>query len=277
MRPRSSSRLGNGKWHPPLLAAFVPCLLAFACGCGDSCFLFVSNSNSGTVGVAAGSGDSSCRITKPMGAVQFSVGAFVASNPETGLRTGSGPAPVAHIFVTLRGIEGHEDASAPMDSPAWQELAPGLAVHPVQIDLLGAAEQSALLPASPTERVPAGVYRQIRLLLLPPRAAEDSPIGSRAVLERNACGNVGEDCIVAAEGDTQRLVLGAGESLERQTHFALRISSEQMAGGQLIVLPDAVREYTIQFDPRFSVRWADGNTVRLIPSFRVSPQRILSD
>jgi hypothetical protein len=157
-------------------------LFSLASGCGDSCFLFVSNSGTGTVAILAGNGSSSCQIRKPTptGAAQFHI-----DSAETG-----GQAGQQHVYVTLNGIAGHEDASASLESPGWQELAPELGAHPAQIDLLAHIENSSLFPASITTGVSAGVYHQLGLRFLPRMASRDGIFveTGEANPEKNPCG-----------------------------------------------------------------------------------------
>jgi hypothetical protein len=79
----------------------------------------------------------------------------------------SGSSSVQHIFVSLRGIEAHAGAAVPEDSPDWVELAPQLVQQPVQVDLM-TRPADACAPAGLGEgAVTSGVYREIRLRLLP--------------------------------------------------------------------------------------------------------------
>jgi len=244
-------------------------LAVFSCllfdGCGDSCFLFVSKPGTGTIVVAAGGGDASCRIPKPMGAVQFRV---VSSEH------GSEPIGPRHIFVTLHGVVGHENSAAPLDSPGWQELAPDLAEHPVQVDLLAPVEGSNVFPASVGTKVNPGVYRQLGLRLLTSPASGNalSSEGGAATVGENACGEGTWHCAMLANGSVQPIAVPFDRNSEGKADPVLNISSEQIAGGSIVVLPDAVRAYAIRFDLRLSVSLSRNGPILLRPVFSVSPE-----
>lgn len=235
----------------PILAVFF-CLLF--CGCGDSCFFFSSNSGTGKI-VVAGSSDSTCRITKGTGIVQFRIAGLESTEP-------LGP---QHIFLTLDGVVGHEDAAASLDSPGWQDLAPDLAEHPVQVDLLAPVEGSTVFPTSVRTSVNSGVNRQLGLRLLSSSASRD------AVAEKNACGEAGWHCVVFANGSVQSIALPLEGNVEGNANPVLRISSQQIGGGSVVVLPDAVRTYAIRFDLRSSVILSRNSAILARPIFRVSP------
>ena len=245
----------------PALAVFFALLFG---GCADSCFLFVSNSGTGQIAVAAGS-DGSCPITKPSGAAQFRIGGFENS---------TGPVAPQHILLMLDGVVGNEDAAAALASPGWQELAPGLAEHPVQVDLLAPIESSTVFPASVRASVNSGVYRQLGLRLLPSPASRDlaSPGGEGATAEKNVCGKAGWHCAVFADGSVKSIALPLERIGEGHANPVLRISNQQIAGSSILVLPGTVRTYAIRFDLRSSLILSGNNAILVRPVFRVSPE-----
>jgi hypothetical protein len=258
MPPRSRSQTEQRR----LLRAVALASCASVCGCGDTCFRFSSNSGTGNIQVVAG--DSPCRLAKPMGTVQFRIGSSSASSPGSGTASGTGSGAVRHVFVTLRGVEAHEDSSAAMDSPDWQQLAPDLAEHPVQVDLLAPLNASTVFPVDTSIGVPAGVYRQIRMQLLLLSGVE--------IPEQNACGNSYWNCAVLTDGTTRPLVIGAEERPEAFGNRAIRISVDQISGGAVTILPGAARNYEMWIEPHLLVNSTRGDAVRLIPVFLVSPQ-----
>src|SRR5260370_4337218 len=169
-------------------------------GCGKTCVSGFWNGSASGIRVS----NSSCPLTTATGAVIVKMSA--ASAPPTAsaafppplalprVSPGAPPSNVQHIFVTLRGIQAHPDMVADEDSPAWQELAPHLSAHPVQLDLLAPLAPFALNGDSgplglPDDSivpaiVPADEYRQLRLQLLPRNPSPDDPIP-----ENNACGD----------------------------------------------------------------------------------------
>ncbi len=244
-------------------AVLLLCLAAS--GCGQTCVSGFFNGSTSNVTVS----NTSCPLIKATGTVMVQIGAASAPPADSAAfppplaspLTSPGAFPstfpgalrgaltdalpnsalpdafpnnVQHIFVTLRGIQAHPDAVADEDSPAWQELAPDLSAHPVQLDLLAPPPQVAplapltpldtltsldtLVPSAPltttndsrslglTARaiapatVPADEYHQLRLRLLPRNPSPDD-----AIPESNACGNVGWNCIVFADRSVQPL------------------------------------------------------------------------
>jgi hypothetical protein len=257
----------------------LPCLAVF--GCGKTCFSggLLKGSTSGiTVS------NSSCPLTKAMGAVIVQISA--ASAPPTASSSfpppfasphpspGASPSNVQHIFVTLRGIEAHPDMVADTDSPDWQELAPNLLAHPVQLDLLAPLTPLAplttigdsgsmglpagVLPAT----VPADEYRQLRLRLLPRNSSPDDLIP-----ESNACGDVGWNCIVFADRSARPLEFNGAAP---EFHIPLE------HGSVFRVLPDELIQLSIDFDAASSVYFASNAAVRLVPVFSVLSRRPIS-
>ena len=222
---------GVGMYIRRTRVVLTVCLFSLASGCGDSCFLFVSNSGTGTVAILAGNGSSSCQIRKPTpaGAVQFHI-----DSAETG-----GQAGEQHIYVTLNGIAGHEDASASLESPGWQELAPELGAHPAQIDLLAHLENSSLFPASVTTGVSAGVYHQLGLRFLPRMASRDGILleTGEANPEKNPCGTTGWHCFVDQDGSVQPLILTAEGAQKRPQTSCYESQASRLRVVQLLFFP----------------------------------------
>jgi hypothetical protein len=143
----------------------------------------------------------------------------------------------------------------------WQDLAPDLSVHPIQIDLLSLGEDHSLgslahvvVPAN----VPSDEYRQIRFRLLPVE-----PLPTDSLPEGNACGSVGWNCIVFKDGSVRALASGGSESEFR----FLPTSTDQIL---FRVLPDGLTSLSLQFDPESSVVLRTGEMVRLVSVFKVS-------
>jgi len=247
-------------------------------GCGNTCFSggLLNGSTSGIM-----VSNSSCPLTKATGAVIVQINAasappaasasfpppLASSHPSPG----ASPSNVQHIFVTLRGIEAHPDMVADKDSPDWQELAPNLLAHPVQLDLL--APLAPLIPSaaltmtgdSGSLGLPAGAivpatvpvdeYRQLRLRLLPRNPSPDELIP-----ESNACGDVGWNCIVFTDRSARPLEFNGAA-----TEFHIPLEH----GSVFRVLPDEVIQISIDFDAASSVYFASNAAVRLVPVFSV--------
>jgi hypothetical protein len=77
---------------------------------------------------------------------------------------------------------------------------------------------------------------------------------------------------VFADGGVQSIALPPEQNVEGNANPVLRISSQQIAGNPIVVLPDAVRTYAIRFDLRSSVILSRNNAILVRPIFSVSPE-----
>jgi len=239
-------------------AVLLICLVVS--GCGTTC---VSGFWNGSVsGVEIG--NPSCPLTQASGTVIVSMNAVSTASAVSAALP---PPPassrdIQHIFVTLRGIEARPGIKADAASSGWQELAPDLAAHPVQLDLM-AGKGDFPLAGSPaslnfTATVPADEYRQLRFRLVPshPSADETTP-------ESNACSSAGWNCIVFADRSVRPLEFGS-----HAPEFQIAIG--QGAGNFFRVLPDEVVHISIEFDAASSAFFASDAAVRIVPVFRVT-------
>jgi len=167
-------------------------------GCGSTCVSGFWNGSGSGVRVS----NTSCPLSTATGAVIVQMSTASPSPSPSAL-----PNHVQHIFLTLRGIEAHPSMTADEESSGWQELAPDLAAHPLQLDLLAQLDPSrnspsldvpvgAIFPAT----VPADEYRQLRLRLLP----RDAP-PNYLIPQSNPGGSVGWNCIVFADRSVRPL------------------------------------------------------------------------
>jgi hypothetical protein len=231
--------------------------------------LAVSGCNTCYSGFWNGSGsgvtvnNTSCPLTKATGTVIVLMS--VAPAPSTGSAAFASPLTAAegvlHIFVTLRGIEARPRMMTDEASSGWQQLAPDLPAHPVQLDLLTLNGNSRLLAfsAGPNVRatVPADEYAQLRLRPVPLRPSSDDLIP-----ENNACGNVGWNCVVFADHSVRPLEFdGAAPEIY--------IPLDRGANSFFRVLPDEIIYLSIEFDAASSVFFVSNTAVGLAPLFRV--------
>ena len=255
-------RTGAMEFAASVFRRAFPALL-FLClassGCNNSCYSAFWNGNASGAGVSS----TSCPLTNATGAVVLQMNAVSA--PAAASAAFPSPVPsqsgTQHIFVTLRGIEALPSAMADENSSSWEELAPDLAAHPKQLDLLAGNGDSRSLnlsaSASVPARVPAGDYRQLRLRLLPLQLSANDPIP-----DSNACGNVAWNCIILADGSVRPLVFdGAGAEFH--------ITQERGADSLFRVLPDEVIHLSIEFNAASSVFFPTNTAVRLVPVFSV--------
>jgi len=254
MRRMGAAGEGATRACPPGLLTAALLFWVTATGCNNTCFRFTSNPSTGTLVIKVSDAKPTCTLSKANGIVVLNVSASPMPS------AGSGPSSIQHIFVSLWGIEAHPGTIADEDSPDWQELAPQLAQQPVQIDLMARTDDQCPPGSFSEAAVPAGVYRQIRLRLVPSQPATSEPVP-----EENACGSVGFNCIVTADGRIRPLALDGAKP-------ELRIGSEHIAGGFLRVLPDTGTDLAIEFNTSSSLVLPAGDAVRLTPVFTAAPR-----
>ncbi len=243
-------------------------------GCGSTCVSGFWNGSGSGVKVS----NTSCPLSTATGAVIVQMS--TASAPPAGSAAFSGPpssahpspsalpSHVQHIFLTLRGIEAHPSMTADEDSSGWRELAPELAAHPLQLDLLAQLDSSRNSPSQDVRvgaiapaTVPADEYRQLRLRLLPRNPPPDDLIP-----ESNPCGNVGWNCIVFADRSVWPLEFAPSE-FAAAAEF--RIAPEHGADSVFRILPGEVIHLSIDFDAAASVFFTLNAAVHLAAVFRV--------
>lgn len=215
-------------WRFSLLV--LPWLGISLAGCANTCFTFTSNPPTGTITVKASDPRPACTFTTAKGAIQVVIKA--ASTCSSCI----GPNPIRHILISLRGIAVHPDVVADDASADWRELMPQLSSRPLQVDLMnGAVEPASRQLLGDKVAIPAGTYRQVRL-----RLVSNQPAPGDAVPEKNACRGAGFNCVVFEDGRVQPLLLdsAAQESC---------ITSERIAGGALLVIPDASADLVLGF------------------------------
>jgi hypothetical protein len=235
--------------HACFFTALLFCLSVV--GCSNYCFVFVSNPGGS---VSGSSNPPSCQLNTATGTVRLRV----TASPTTSAQTA--PASIQHIFVTLRGIEATPSAIPDDDSPNWQELAPKLATQPEQLDLVAHNAESCERNTFADVAVPADAYRQIRLRLSPNQPATDE-----SVPKENACGVVGFNCVITADGGIRPLV-------QDQISTQFQISSNHISGGFVRVLPDTATNLRIEFSPQTTLIFSADAPVRLVPVFTVESE-----
>jgi Domain of unknown function (DUF4382) len=216
-------------------------------GCGNSCFVFVSNPGGGTFSP----GVPSCSVEPAKTDIRVRLGSSLL--PEQN----DDRARIEHIYLTVRGIEASSSTGENVSN--WQELAPNLVRSPAQLDLLGRGDvcASGILDSA---AVPADVYSQVRLDLLPdqPEAGEPGP----AI---NACGRAGMNCLITSDGEVRRVSIG-------NTEASIQVRADQIEDGFFRAVPDAPLTLTIEFRPQSSIFIPTADHVTFIPDFLVSSQ-----
>ena len=257
-------RMGAMESAPHVFGRVFPAVVLFCLtnsGC-NSCYSGFWNGNGSGVAVS----NSSCTLTKTTGAVVVQLTAASASPGASSAFPPplASPRGVQHIFVTLRGIEASAGAPEDKGPSDWEELAPDLAAHPIQLDLLAVNgdSQSLGLPASANvpATIPADEYRQLRLRLVSLHASTDE-----LMPESNDCGNVGWNCIVFGDRSVQPLEFDGAIP-------EFHITQERGTDGIFRVLPQEVVHLSIEFDVSASVFFVSKSAVRLVPVFSVVSQ-----
>jgi len=230
-------------FRPGLFAILVSCA-----GCGDYCLIINSNPG-GTVNT-----NLSCPTAKPTGNVALTFG--------SAFTTSEAVSPGTHLFVTVRGIDARAAAMFGDDVPKWQELAPTLADQPAQVDLAAPATRSCESGPIGLAAVPAGVYRELRLRLVP----NPPPIRTTTppLLDESACGSNVLDCLIPPNAVAQPLTLDEPAEVV--------IASDHIEDGFIRVVPETSVHVAIALDPRSSLTLAADHALRLIPSFSASVQ-----
>ena len=228
---------------PGVLLVCAALCLPFT-GC-NTCIGIVSNPPSGVITVT---NPSTCSMPATKGNLRprMSLSSTLAASSSSTMR---------HIFVTLRGIQANPDASADNDSPGWVELAPALAHRALQFDLLARSEESCTANLLVATAVPADVYRQIRLQISPNEPATD-----HAVLEQNACGEIGFNCMVTEGGGLQPIKVGGSPSL-------IHIASAQIADGFFSVPPDGDSDLEIALSGYSVLSLPAAQVPEFVPTF----------
>jgi hypothetical protein len=227
----------------------VPLFGISLAGCNNTCFLFTSNPPTGTINIKAGDPKAACTLTTANGIVR------VLTHTVSTCNSCSTSNRIAHIFVSLRGIEVHPSAIADDDSPDWQELlALEFATQPLQVDLIrGTADRGAGKRLGEMTEVPAGVYRQVRLRFVANQAATNDRL-----VEKNACGSAGFNCVIMADGQLLPLLLD-GDSPD------LRITSDRITSTSLFIPPDTGTDLVIELKPVWTWFSSADKGVRLLP------------
>jgi len=205
----------------------------------------------------------SCSSAPSMSSAQMGAATVTLSDPP------SCAAPRGNfksVFVTIRSVQAHISASADDNSSGWQELAPQLNSHPVQLDLLNLPLNGACLleQLGSTSSLPVGDYQQIRLLLVP----NGPPSGP--VPATNACAGLGQvfNCVVDSTNNFSELLLSS------QANTGLKIPPGQIVGGPIHVAAGRSVDINVDFNACASIVSEGNGSFRLKPALtagQISP------
>jgi hypothetical protein len=234
-------------WNPSFGTALL--IAVWVTGCNNNCFTFTSNPPTGTIGIRASDPSTTCALTKATSAIRVQMG----TEPVCSSCAGSGH--LQHIFVSIRGIEVYSSLTTDDDPADWQELTPQLANKPLQVDLVrGTSDRSVRQLLGDSVSIPPGIYHQVRLRFVPNESSTDDRLP-----EKNACGKVGFNCVVMADGRIWPLRLdGAAPEL--------RITSNRIEGASLFIRPDINNDLVIELKPVWAWFSSADEGLRLLPA-----------
>src|SRR5262249_24637410 len=147
------------------------------------------------IAVSCGGGNTALQ-TSTTGMIQVSISDPPSCMPPNG--------QFMHVFITVRSVQAHINATADASAPGWQELAPQLAGAPMEVDLFSSTQTNCVLTQLGSANLPVGAYQQIRLILL-----SNSPAHSAAVPSLNACVGNGFNCVVLKDNSVHELALSS--------------------------------------------------------------------
>ena len=162
-----------------------------AAGCGNSCFVAISNNGNGTLFIAVANPPPTCSLSMGMSTMNMVLTRTAAC------ATCPAATRLEHVFVSVRSIRLRPSDPDEGSSSEGFELAPQFRSAPRQVDLIG--DSGALLVGSVP--VPAGSYRDLRLEFVPDSenpAEQRSGSGCRAMLA---------NCAIRGDGRVESLVL----------------------------------------------------------------------
>ena len=158
----------------------------------------------------SGGGDS---LFQPQGAVEVSLT--------------DGPGEYDHVYITVRGIWFHTEAEAGPATRGWFRFPLS---EPITVDLLSLSNGVVGSPVWKDLKLPAGTYRQIRLVLAPSDPSLLHPLTAEAVKNGMSCNN--------------EVVIG-------ETHYSLRVPDARngiMLNGDFRINPAGKLKLAIDFD-----------------------------
>ena len=158
--------------------------------------------------------------------------------------------PFAHVYVTITDVKANTSSTAGDNDSGWIDLTPNLSKAPMQVDLLGQANNNCFLATlGDAQQLQPGSYQQIRLILAP----------NSASVTNNACGSSANCVVLASDSSVHALQL----SSEAQT--GLKIPSGQIASGAFTVSAGQTEDLDIDFITCESIVHEGNGQYRLKP------------
>jgi hypothetical protein len=159
--------------------------------------------------------------------------------------------PFSHVYVTITDVRAHVSATAGDSDPGWVDLTPGLSTAPMQVDLLGQANNQCFLATlGDAQQLQAASYQQIRLILAP---------NGGATMASNPCGGDANCVVLASDSSVHTLEL----SSEAKT--GIKIPSGQIASGKFTIAAGQTEDLDIDFIACQSIVHQGNGKYRLKP------------
>ncbi len=158
--------------------------------------------------------------------------------------------PYAHVYVTITDVQANTSSSASNTGSGWADLTPNLASAPMQIDLLGQANNQCFLAMlGDAQELQAGTYQQIRLIL-----ADNS-----ASVKNNACGTAANCVVLTSDSSVHTLQLSS------ESKTGIKIPSGQIASGGFTIAAGQTKDLNIDFSTCESIVQEGNGQYRLKP------------
>jgi hypothetical protein len=157
----------------------------------------------------------------------------------------------SHIYVTVTDVEISQSSTASANDSGWTDLTPNLKKNPVQVDLLGVANQCFLATLG-SQGIPAGSYQQMRVILA------NSGVG----VSNNKCGTGMANCLMLKNDPSQTAI---ALQLSSEATTGIKIPSGQIAGGQFTVKAGDNKDLNIDFNACASIVTQGNGQYRLKP------------
>jgi hypothetical protein len=196
------------------------------------------------MGILAGCSSSSPMTSSSAAMVNVSV-----SDPST---CSAPNGPFSHVYVTITDIRVNTNANAGDNDSSWVDLTPNLKSAPVQVDLLGLANNSCFLAdlGDKLELQP-GTYQQLRVILAPDSASSS--------ISNNKCGKASNCVVLGVDGSVHAI------NLSSEATTGLKIPSGQIAGGQFTIAAGQTKDLNIDFNACASIVVQGNGQYRLKP------------
>ncbi|MGH9480780.1 MAG: DUF4382 domain-containing protein [Terriglobales bacterium] len=173
--------------------------------------------------------------------------------------TCAGPTgPFSHVYLTVKDVQASTSGNA---NGGFTDLTPNLSKAPIQLDLLGQANnQCVLATLGAANELQPGNYQQIRLILEDNAAADLLPAPGNKCVPTGVVGPVANDCVVlSSNGVVDPIILSS------EATTGIKIPSGQIAGGQLSVAAGQTKDLNIDFNACSSIVLEGNGDYRLKP------------